>query len=94
MLKAKDGITLKELEKFIGLEIYVDGFKLSAYLITDICIDNYLRDECKRNVCFELDNGDDIINIEMIGKKNNEFVSSPQLDELIAIGLIEKVEDK
>lgn len=93
MLKIKDNVDLKELEQFIGIEIFVDGYKNSKYLITGTCIDNYMGDECKRNICFQLDNGDDIINIENIGKENNEFVPSKQLDSLIQDGLVEKVDD-
>lgn len=92
MLKIKDNIDLKELEKFIGVEIFVDGYKDSKYLITGVCIDNYMQDECKRNVCFQLDNGDDIINIELVGKKNNQFVPSNQLNDLKRADLVEKVE--
>lgn len=93
MLKIKDEefVDLKELERFIGVEIYSNGYKKTKFLITGVCINNYMQNECKRNVCFELDNGDDIINIEFCGMKNNEFVESEQLDKVV--DLIERVEE-
>lgn len=80
MLKIKENLNLKELEKFIGYKIYVDGLTNSTYTITGITHNDYANDKkfeklegyvCKNDICFELDNGDDFINIELAG--NNKY---------------------
>ena len=102
MLKIKDNITLKELEKFIGVEIYTNSNKYDKWRITDITNDDYLlKDlitktalgiEVINDLCFELDDGDKI-SIWSVGSEYNEFVPSKQLENLIKADLVEKVNE-
>lgn len=100
MLKIKEGIDLKELEKFIGVEIYTNSRKYDKWRIIGIVNDDYLlKDsitntalgiEVKNDLCFELDDGDRI-SIWTAGNEYNEFVPSKQLEDLIKDDLVEKV---
>ena len=103
MLKIKEGIDLKELEKFIGVEIYTNSEKYDRWRITGIANDDYLlKDlitktalgiEVINDLCFKLDDGDKI-SIWSVGSEYNEFVPSKQLEDLIKAGLVEKVGEK
>lgn len=102
MLKIKDNINLRELEKFIGVEIYTNSKKYDKWRITDITNDDYLlKDILTKNalgrevindLCFKLDDGDKI-SIWSVGSEYNEFVPSKQLEDLIKDDLVEKVEE-
>lgn len=87
-MKIKEDITLKELKKFIGLDLMVNGWQ-SPSKICDVVIDNYVENRCERNLCLSFDDGNDCLNIELFNKNGNYyFLKSEQLIELKKYALI------
>ena len=83
MLKIKDDVELKELEKF-GFKYIVEKYKSYIYINKFIEIDIFLdlENECENKVLFML-----------TSQYNRNYANLDILYDLIQAGLVEKVEE-